>query len=301
MGDEDEWFEKGRTAMTVFKALILGAVQGLTEFFPVSSSGHLVLFGTILGVREASLTFDVLVHVGTLLAVIIALWADVKGLFAAVFKVLVCATEGKSGLRRLWQEDPYVRLLLLLVLASIPVGVVGLLWEEQIAHLFTSVPLVGINLLITGTMLWYASRVGEERRKVRREAKQQGKQAVKEPNLRQAITVGIAQVAALAPGISRSGTTISAGLFAGLSRDMATRFSFLLSLPAIAGAAVLQIPELVGGIVKFSIAVTGFVSAAVSGYLAIKLLLRLVRSGQLYIFAYYTWGLGILVLLLSCL
>lgn len=275
--------------MTVVKALILGAVQGLTEFFPVSSSGHLVLFGTWLGVREASLAFDVLVHVGTLAAVAIAFWVDVKGLALAGLKFLTHLGQGKAGLQRLWNEEPYFRLLILLVIATIPVGVVGALWQEQITGLFTSVPLVGVNLLITGTLLWYANKAGH------------GREGTNEPNLRQAVTVGVAQVVALAPGISRSGTTISAGLFAGLPRDMATRFSFLLSLPAILGAAVIQIPDLVGGVVKFPIAISGFLSAAVSGYLAIKLLLGMVRSGQLYIFSYYTWGLGLVVILTSLL
>lgn len=273
--------------MTVIKALILGVVQGVTEFLPVSSSGHLVLFGTWLGVRDSSLAFDVLVHLGTLLAVLVALRDDVKGLVRAAGKFLLGLFQGKAALLRLWQEDMYCRLLGLVVIATIPAGVAGLLWEEQIAALFVSVPLVGVNLLVTGTLLWYANKAGARRA------------AGKEPSLPQALTVGVAQVAALAPGISRSGTTISAGLFAGLSREMAARFSFLLSLPTIAGAALLQIPDLVGGVVKFPIAVTGFLSAAVSGYLAIRWLLDVVRSGQLYIFAYYTWGLGVLVLLTS--
>lgn len=271
--------------MTVAEAFILGLVQGLTEFLPVSSSGHLVLFGAFLEVNQGSLVFDVLVHVGTLAAVVFAYWGDVVELVRAAVRLAFRVATGR--VHGLW-DDQYIRLLLLLSLASVPVAVVGLLLEDFISGLFSSVPAVGVDLLVTGTLLWYASKVTRRSRVVEGSV-----------NLRQALVVGAAQTLALLPGVSRSGTTISAGLFAGLSRSMAARFSFLLSLPAIAGAAVLQVGDIREGAVQLPVAAVGFITAAVSGYVAIRVLLSLLRAGGLEVFAYYTWLLGAAVLIVS--
>lgn len=270
--------------MTTVQAIILGIIQGLTEFLPVSSSGHLVLFSQLFNVQGSSLVFEVMVHVGTLLAVLVVFRADVWSLVVAFFKLLRKPRDAK----RLVNEDPGVRLLMAIVLGTIPAVVVGLLLKEQIEQLFRSSLLVGFMLIVTGTILYVT-----ERYKVT--VKGLAKMSIKD-----AVIIGCGQAVAIIPGISRSGTTIAVGLFRGLDRESAARFSFLLAIPTILGALVLSLEELFLGttVINLGVLAAGFVAAAVTGYLAIHLLLDAVKKGRLTWFSYYTWAVGALVIAL---
>lgn len=268
---------QGVCDLTVIQAAILGFVQGLTEFLPVSSSGHLVLTQRLFGISSGNLIFDVVVHVGTLVAVFVALWDDIVVLLHG----LRFSSDQRARAGR--------RLILLLVLGTIPAGIIGVLLQDQIEALFTSVYTTGIMLIVTGTLLYLAERA------------RSGKQRIDAMHAGDALFIGCGQALAILPGLSRSGTTISAGLARGLARDDAARFSFLLSIPAILGAAVLELPDALSSGVALSMpsVLAGFLMAAVTGYFSITLLVRFVRRGSLMVFAYYTWAVGVLTLLIT--
>lgn len=270
--------------MTTIQAIILGIIQGLTEFLPVSSSGHLVLFSQLFDVQGSSLIFEIMVHVGTLLAVLVFFRAEVWSLVMAFFKLLRKPGEAKQ----LVKEDPGCRLLLAIVLGTIPAVIIAFVFKNQIEQLFGSSLFVGLMLIVTGTILYVT-----EHYKVT--TKELTKMSAKD-----AIIIGCGQAVAIIPGISRSGTTIAMGLFRGLDRESAARFSFLLAIPTILGALVLSLEELFAGTAMMSTGVlaAGFVAAALTGYLAIHFLLDIVRKGRLIWFSYYTWAVGALVIAL---
>lgn len=255
--------------MTTLQAFILGMVQGLTEFLPVSSSGHLVLFQHLFGFEEAPLAFVVLLHIGTLVAVFIAFWDDIVAIL----------------------KRPFDRLTFLILVGIIPAGLAGYFLEDYFAMAFESLLVVGIGLIFTGAILKISENYANNRILI--------KQA-EETSFKDAIFIGIIQALAILPGISRSGLTIAAGLFAGLDRDFAARFSFLLSIPVIIGAGVLQLRNLDLGSETMSILpyATGFVSSALFGYFAIKVVLRLVRKGRLSVFSYYCWAVALFSLVM---
>jgi undecaprenyl-diphosphatase len=254
--------------MEFIKVIILGVVQGLTEFLPISSSGHLVLFRNILNFQEAGLVLDVFLHFGTLIAVSIFYWDDIK-------KMITFKAE-------------YRKFSLYIILGSIPAGVVGILFEDVFAKIFTSIRLVGFTLLFTGLLLWLSDRVGGRSR------------GLEDMDLSDSLAVGFAQAFAIIPGISRSGSTIVAGLLKGLDRKTAAKFSFLLSIPVILGATLLQIKNFttVGlGEINLVEVLAGTLAAMISGYFAIGLLVKLIKQERLSLFAYYCWGLGLLIIL----
>ncbi len=271
--------------MDIIQAIILGIVQGLTEFLPISSSGHLVLVPYAMHWENPGLAFDTLLHLGTLVAVVWYFWKDIVAIIKALISSILDIFRGnfKAGLK----EDSFKKLAWLLVVGTIPAGLMGVLLKSQFESLFTSVPAVGFFMIITGILLWGAERV------------KRGEKEVKDVSFKNALAIGIFQGFAIAPGISRSGATISAGLFSGLERELAAKFSFLLSIPAIIGAVAIQAKDITS--FDFSLAVTlaGFISAIIFGYLAIKLLLKIIKERTLMIFAYYCWIVGLLVLILS--
>lgn len=273
--------------MTIIGAIFLGIIQGLTEFLPVSSSGHLVLFSHLLDVQEPSLVFEIVVHVGTLLAVLVVFKKELLLLIASFFKILRNPKDAKS----LVHGDSGCRLLWGIVLATLPVVILAVLFKDQIEQLFASSLFVGFMLIITGTILYVT-----ERQKMRR--KDLAKLSAVD-----ALVIGTGQAVAILPGISRSGTTIAMGLARGLDRESAARFSFLLTIPAILGALVFSIDDLVGGTMAVGAGalVAGLVAAALTGYLAIHFLLNLIKKGKLVWFSYYTWFLGSLVIVLHLL
>jgi undecaprenyl-diphosphatase len=246
----------------VLQEITLGLVQGLTEFLPISSSGHLVVVPALFDWEEPSLTFDILLHMGTLAAVVIYFRAELWRLTLGFFG----RGDDVAGARRM---------LRLLVVGTVPAGVIGLAFEGLFEDLFHSPLWVCGELLATAALLVWMERLGER-------AKQ------RQLDDRVALTMGVAQAAAIAPGISRSGSTIGAGLWLGLTREEATRFSFLLSIPAIAGAGLVSLKDVSGGEFEVTGAVVaGMVVSGISGYLSIGFLLRLVRTTSLRVFAAY--------------
>lgn len=264
--------------MDIIQAIILGIVQGLTEFLPVSSSAHLVFFQNMLGTGP-SVAFDTVLHLGTLVAVVSFFWRDILSMIKALVSSILDLFRGKflEGVK----EDVYKRLVWLLVVGTIPAGVMGIAFKNEFEALFTSILAVGVFLLITGVLLWMSEHY------------KQGNKEVKEVSFKNALAIGIFQGFAIAPGISRSGSTIAAGLFSGLNRELAARYSFLLSIPAILGAALVQVKDITALDMTLTALIAGFIAAVVFGYLAIKLLLKIIKEWSLNIFAYYCWVVGI--------
>ena len=265
--------------MSTLQAFILGLVQGLTEFLPVSSSGHLVLVPWWLGWENPGLAFDALLHWGTLLAVVIYFWRDWwEMLLALVRKVRRQPTQGQD------------HLFLAILIGTIPAALLGFLLEDFFESLFDQPLTVSIFLIITGLLLIFAESWTR--------AHPQGRSMV---DLRwvDALFVGMGQALAIAPGISRSGSTIAAGLIRGLDRPTAARFSFLLGTPIIFGAGLLKLKDLVEmgmGDMGMWPLVVGFLTAFISGLLAIRYLLRFLQRHTLHIFAYYVWIIAALSL-----
>jgi undecaprenyl-diphosphatase len=261
--------------MDILQAIVLGILQGATEFVPVSSSGHLVLVPWLLGWGDPGLVFDTVVHWGTLLAVLAYFWRDWWALLTAWLR----------GLARWDWSAPEARLAWLLVVGTIPAAVLGYLLEDFFESLFGEPAWVSFFLLVTAGLLALAERLGPRRRRV------------EELGWADALLVGLGQAAAIAPGISRSGATMSAGLFRGLARPAAARFSFLLATPIIFGAGLLQMADLLAApdpLAQVPVLATGFVAAAASGYLCIWGLLRYLQRGRLYPFALYCAAFGLL-------
>lgn len=264
--------------MTILQALILGVVQGLTEFLPVSSSAHLVFVPAVMRIPP-SVAFDTLLHLGTLLAVIGYFRKDVAALVKAFVRSLA-DIPGKK-FRRGLREDSFKRLAWLIVVGSIPAGVLGFLFKKFFETLFHSETAVAVLLIVTGAILWLAERT------------KRGNKQAEDMTMSDSLVIGLAQAAAIAPGISRSGATISAGLFLGLERRMAARFSFLLSIPAILGATVLQLKGISAGFhLSAGVFLAGLISAFVSGWLAILVLMDIIQKRSLRVFAYYCWLVG---------
>jgi len=273
--------------LNTVEAIILGAVQGLTEFLPVSSSGHLVLFQNLFGLNEPELLFDICLHVGTLLAVLIVFYREILEILGAFFQI-PSRMRMAGGLKPLCQSDPAIRMALLIVIGSIPTAIIGLLFKEITDQLFGSIAVVGFMLLITGTLLWLTRNIRGDGR------------PVTQTTFKDVLIIGVVQGLAILPGISRSGTTISTALFLGVDRQMAGRYSFLLSIPAIVGALVLGIdtPEL-HTTIPISTIIIGSVVSALVGWLALVILLRVVDRGQLHRFAPYCWLVGVVTLALA--
>ncbi len=268
--------------MLPHQALILGLVQGLSEFLPVSSSGHLVLIQRLWGLREPALLFDITLHLGTLVAVAIFVRREIKGLVLAAIKAPWLSL---GALGQAWRQEVFFRLLVLIVVASIPTAVIGYAFKDVFTALFASPRAVGWALVATGLVL-AATRL-----------KRPGPKGPGELGWLGAAAIGAAQGLAIIPGLSRSGATIAAGLFVGLERQSAARFSFLLSLPAIVGALALELTEARTMNVGLAPALIGFLAAAGSGYLALVALMRIVLQGRFHFFAPYCGLVGLLTLL----
>lgn len=271
--------------MDLFQAVSLGITQGLTEFLPVSSSGHLVLMQNIFGLKEPELLFDVCLHMGTLLAVLAVYFKDIRDLLITLFMTPKKAKQA-GGLKSLYENDEDFHLGVLIVCGSIPTAILGLLFSDQADKLYGSVALVGVALLVTGIALWmtrFMTRRGRPQIEMR---------------LVDALVIGIVQGFAIIPGISRSGSTIATALFMGVNREVAGRFSFLLSLPAILGALVMSLDaETIATSAPPLLTLIGSLAAAVVGYLALVLLLKLVENGKFFYFAPYCWVVGLIAFL----
>jgi undecaprenyl-diphosphatase len=259
--------------MSILQAFILGLVQGLTEFIPISSSGHLVLLHYAFGVEETGLAFDVALHFGTLIALIGYFWRDLIKFAQALFK-----------------KTSETHLVWLLIAATVPAAVFGYFLESAAESSFRSVRLVAVTMLTFGLIMLLAEHYYNRRKEHTQ---------LENVTTSQGMTMGFAQAIALIPGVSRSGSTITAGLFMGLDRVAATRFSFLLGIPITAGAVLKVFTE--GGVLNevsqnSAVFLVGIITALLSGLFAIRFMLKYLAGHGLNIFAYYRIALGIILL-----
>jgi len=249
-------------------ALLLGIVQGVTEWLPVSSSGHLVLFQQFLGL-DAGVSFDIMLHLSTLCVVLLAFRKDLCAVLLALIRRDFESKEGRMGL--------------FIIIASIVGGAVALLFERYIAFMFRSTLVVGCALFIMGFIL-LSSKIERPRSAL---------------DGRRAAFIGIAQGFTVVPGISRSGTTVTASLLSGIEREEAVRFSFLLSIPAIAGASLYALRDAPSLSMEPLPLAAGMLASFIVGYLALKWLIRLIMKKRFWMFSFYCWALGLLVIFLS--
>lgn len=258
--------------MTIFQAIIIGIVQGLTEFLPVSSSGHIELSKALLGVQlQENLEFSIAVHVATVLSTLLVFRKEIADLFVGFFE---------------FKFNSQTHFILKLMVSATPVAVVGILFKDQVETLFEgNLHVVGLMLLVTATLLVLTKVI-------------QRKQTTPISYL-DSLIIGIAQALAVMPGLSRSGATISTGLILGKNRDEVARFSFLMVIIPVLGAALLDIIKGDISSVLTPAVVAGFIAAFVSGFLACSFMLRIVRKGNLFWFALYCAVIGVIALIAS--
>jgi undecaprenyl-diphosphatase len=262
------------TEVSVFQAIVLGIVQGLSEFLPVSSSGHLLLVRYLLKWPDPGLAFDVSLHLGTLVAVLWYFWRDWVGLIRASLRVIV-QREART---------PEERRALFLILATLPAAAAGVLFAELADTIFRAPQITAVALIVLGVILWYVDRTAPRDRTL--DTMRWG----------DALMVGLAQMLALVPGVSRSGATMTAGRALGFDRGAAARFSFLMSMPIIAAAALREVPEAIA-VGNFGMPLLlGILSAMISGWIAIAALMQFVSKRSYGVFAVYRVVLGIIVL-----
>ena len=273
--------------MSLLSAIFLGLVQGITEFLPISSSGHLAIAQQLLNSSvgaEVPGFFDVLLHLGTLFAVFAAYWEDIKDMVVELF----CGVRDLARHSTPTPVPPARRMILLIIVATLPLFVI-VPFEDQIDALSGNLYFVAAALIVTGFLLFLSDRVPK------------GRKTAKNATLKDAIAVGIGQAIATCPGISRSGTTITVGCLVGYERSFAVRFSFLMSIPAILGANILSLKDAMETVIWADLPVylVGVAVAAVSGYACIRLLKMIAAKGKFGAFAYYCWAVGLVTLVLT--
>jgi undecaprenyl-diphosphatase len=261
--------------LSYIQIVLLGIIQGLTEFFPVSSSGHLVLFQNILGMKEPQLFVDVMLHVGTLISLVVFLRKELISL-AKGFWVFA-----KSP--KMHYADPRIKVLFALFVASVPTVIIGYFFSDFFESLFASLRKVGLALIVTGGYLFLTKFAREKQRNF----------------FVHPLIIGMLQGAAIVPGFSRSGLTIGGGIFLGWQREEAARFSFLLSIPAILGAALYQFSKIDVGAQSWTLILTGVSVSALFGYLALALLVSVINRGKFYVFSFYCFLAGVIAIIFS--
>ena len=276
--------------MTLLQSLLLGMVQGLTEFLPVSSSGHLAMLHSFFGIEsgENIVAFDLLLHLGTLIAVFIVFYKDIWALIKAFFSMMGKLFTGQFKWRGLSTEE---RMVLFVLVATLPLVVVKLLDLDVMVEKLSAILLaVGIILLVNGFVLFVSDRFHK------------GNRTIETAKWYHALGIGVCQMFAVLPGLSRSGSTITGGLMAGLDRESAVRFSFILSIPAILGASIFKVPDLfeqqTDG-AQWMIYLAGMAAAAVVGVVAMKLLNYISKKSNFKIFSYYCWVVGAVAVVYS--
>mgnify|MGYP000887915651 CR=1 FL=1 len=254
--------------MSVIEAIILGIVQGLTEFLPVSSSGHLVLLQKIFKIEEGAMSFDIALHLATLIAVLVVYRSKILEII----------------------RNPFSKLPVYIVIGTIPVAVFGILLKDIIESFFETGATLGTGFIFTGIILMYADSTRDRKR------------TIEQMNIKDPLLIGTSQAVAMLPAVSRSGMTVSAALALGIERKTAADFSFLLSIPAILGAVAVDIYDIVktgeSGISQIGTIplALGMIFAAVSGFIAVKTMINLIQKQKLRYFSYYLWIIGVLVL-----
>lgn len=276
--------------MSLLNALILGIIQGVSEFLPISSSGHLSIAQNLFGLElegSGDMLLEVLLHLGTLAAVFVVYWADIRDMVLEFFRTIGDMRRGTAPK----PIPPARRLILLLIVGTLPLFLI-LPVKDFIEGLSSNTYVVGGALLVTGVLLFVSDRV------------QKGKKTAANARLMDVLAVGVSQAVATCPGLSRSGTTIALGCFMGLERKFAVRFAFLLSIPAVLGANILKIFDVLETGIDPSLLpayLLGMAAAAVSGYLSIRLVHMITDKGRFGTFAYYCWAMGALTIVLTIL
>ncbi len=276
--------------MTLLNALILGIIQGVAEFLPISSSGHLSIAQNLLGLGVEGtddVFFDVLLHLGTLAAVFVAYWTDIREMILEFFRMIGDVAGGRTP----GKVPPARQLILLIVVGTLPLFLI-LPIKDMVEGLYANTFFVGGALLVTGLLLYLCDQV------------RKGRKNERTATLADVLVVGAGQAIATCPGISRSGMTICMGCFRGMERRFAVRFAFLLSIPAVLGANILQIFDVAEAGVDWSLLpsyLLGVAAAALSGYLSIRLVRMVADKGKFGAFAYYCWAAGAITVVLSLL
>lgn len=274
--------------MNFFSAIFLGLIQGLAEFLPISSSGHLSFFQNFFGMMESesqNLFFDVLLHLGTLVAIFIAYWSEIKAMILEFFSMI--------GVRKLPKGQKPDRLsrrmIAFIIIGTLPLFIV-LPFKDKVDALYSNTIFIGFAFLLTGTLLFLSDRFNR------------GNKDLRSASILDILLVGCAQTCAVVPGLSRSGTTVAAGMSRGFSREFAVKYSFLMSIPAVLGANILSLVDAVKTGIDWSympMYLAGVLVATISGYLAIRLLKFITQRGSFGGFSYYCWGMGLITLILS--
>jgi undecaprenyl-diphosphatase len=249
--------------MTIFEAILLGIIQGITEFLPISSSGHLVIGQKVLGISVTGNVFEIVVHLGTLVSVLIVFWKDIWQI-----------TSLKSTLTQ--------KYIFAIVIGTLPAIIIGFLFKDVISEAFENIKVVAVTLMITGLILLTTKFINVK---------------LKDISVGRGLLIGIAQGMAIIPGISRSGMTISLGMYLGIAPDKAAKFSFLLGIPAIIGAGLLTGWDLTGSsepTLALSVLIVGFVSSLLVGWISLKWLLGLIKSGKFHWFGVYCLLIGLI-------
>jgi undecaprenyl-diphosphatase len=263
--------------MEIFKAIILGIIQGLTEFLPISSSGHLVLAEHYLKFHNPDISFEVILHLGSLFAVLLYFRKDIYSLINSLF--LFRNKEAEHTRNR--------NTIFYLLVATVVTGILGLYFEDPLTKAFSSLFIPSFMLIITGFILYFSDKIEPEGIKTH------------QLGIKKSILIGLVQAFAILPGISRSGTTITFGIFAGLEREEAAKFSFILSIPAILGATILKLSSILNLDRSLWLSyVLGTLAAFISGYIVISLLISIVKKQKLKYFAFYCWLIAIITLIL---
>jgi len=267
------------------KAIILGVIQGFTEFLPISSSGHLVLASEFLNLNAPGNVLEVMLHLGTLFSVIVCFWHKICYLIVDFFSFFK-----KSKKRKQYGKNynQYNNLSLYLIIASIPAVITGLFLDNYFSAIFDKVIYTGLALFFTGLVLWFADRYAT------------GRRALASMTTVDALIIGLWQSIAVLPGISRAGMTISAGFRRGLRKEEAVEWSFLMSIPIIAGATVMKLPQIFNNPdIQLQTIILGTLSSFLAGVFAIKLLLKIIKNNGWRIFAIYCWIVGSLIVIKS--
>lgn len=286
--------------MSLLEAIFLGFVQGVAEFLPVSSSGHLAIFEKIFGIDEAGIAFDVFLHIGTLVAVLLVFWRDVSRLFVEGVGIVAdsCVNAYAFIKAKKTKETPiyrkvirsaYRKFAMLVIVSTIPTGIIGMLGRELVDKSSDTLIVPGLCLLITAVLLFMSDQIPD------------GTKTPKRTTYANAVFMGICQGIATLPGLSRSGTTITSGLLCGLRRDFAVKYSFIMSIPAIIGAAMVEIPDMQRDIATTSAVyyIVGVIISAVVGFVCIKTMLIIVKNKKFKYFAYYCAVVGVIAVIAS--
>ncbi|MCR5237631.1 MAG: undecaprenyl-diphosphate phosphatase [Lachnospiraceae bacterium] len=275
--------------MNVIQAIILGIIQGLAEFLPISSSGHLAIIQNLFHIEtETGLLFDVLLHIGTLTAIFIVFWKDIVKLIIEFFGIIADFFRHFRDPDLIVLSSAYRRFVLLIIVSTIPTAILGYIGRDFVAYASTTLLLPGIGLIITSILLFICDRIGD------------GRKGIKKITYLNAFEIGIAQGVATLPGISRSGTTIAACLMLGIKKETAVKYSFIMSIPAVLGAAILELKDAAGTTVEVGTVVAyiiGMVVSAVVGYFAIRVMINVVRRKRYLYFSIYCLVIGLVAII----